>query len=354
MKNLHILLLVVSLLCWTACDQPDELDGNEPIEVVNGNETEIITEPSVDDIENNTDAENDDNGEDDDNEVGNDDEPVAISVEDFTGDGTPENPYLITTTDGLQLLAERVNCDTTYANSHYRLTANINLQGVEWMPIGTSSNRFFGSFDGNGKIISGLHITQERTDNGLFGVIGSGGKVCNLGVSGIVTGGDTSGGIAGASFGTVENCYSAVTVSGKNHAGGIVGQNRTNSRIARCYSTGSVTGTGVSVGAGNSGGITGYNSGTVTYCVSLVSTVDGVSSAGRIIGNSPGNSTNNKAPENILVNGIPIVADDGSKTHGAAVSFGTPLSTVFNNWDTDIWQIPNGVLTKNGELPTLK
>ena len=69
----------------------------------------------------------------------------------------------------------------------------------EWTPIGTSSRPYTGTFDGNGKTISGLYINNSTADyQGLFGYVSSSGKVQNLTVEGSVSGScDYIGGIVG-------------------------------------------------------------------------------------------------------------------------------------------------------------
>ncbi len=117
---------------------------------------------------------------------------------------------------------------------------------------------FIGSFDGNGHVIRNLYINRVGEDNvGLFGYVGYGGEVRNLGLENVqVVGGDYVGGLVGWNRGTVSGCYSAGSVldSGR-YVGGLVGRNY--GTVSQCYSTGSVSGDWYV------GGLVGYNGGTV-------------------------------------------------------------------------------------------
>ena len=92
----------------------------------------------------------------------------VVSAAGFSGgDGSPGTPYLISNEDDLRQLATDVNGGTTYADSYFKLTQNIILNG-EWTPIGTSYS-FQGTFDGAGYTVSGLSITSSGTGYlGLF------------------------------------------------------------------------------------------------------------------------------------------------------------------------------------------
>lgn len=149
---------------------------------------------------------------------------------DLAGKGTVEDPYLVSSVADLGLVAEKVNVgEGGYANAHYKLTANIDLAGVAWTPIGTKGHEFKGVFDGNGKVISNLKFeSAEGQYAGLFGVIQSPAKLANITVSGaIVTGKSEVGVIAGSAFtGTVENCKvtGKIAVSGNYKVGGLAGE----------------------------------------------------------------------------------------------------------------------------------
>jgi len=96
-------------------------------------------------------------------------------------------------------------------------------------PIGTDyNNPFTGTFDGQGHVISGLVINRPTEgDMGLFGSVGSGGEIMNLGIEGgaVTGGGGHTGGLVGENFGMVTNCYATGAVTGSGDTGGLVGVN---------------------------------------------------------------------------------------------------------------------------------
>ena len=129
----------------------------------------------------------------------------------------------------------------------------------EWTPIGYGPMEYFGSFDGNGKTISGLYCNITEENAGLFGWIG-GGLVTNVGVvDSYVKGKHHVGAIAGKNHGVISNCYNTGVVYGSgSYVGGIVGENGFPDECAviNCYNTGNIYGHRYSIG-----GIVGYNSG---------------------------------------------------------------------------------------------
>ncbi len=101
---------------------------------------------------------------------------------------------------------------------------------------------FIGSFDGNGHVIRNLYINRVGENYvGLFGYVGSGGEVRNLGLENVqVLGSGSVGGLVGDNDGTVSQCYSTGSVLGRDYVGGLVGSN--GGTVSGCYSTGSVSG----------------------------------------------------------------------------------------------------------------
>ena len=95
------------------------------------------------------------------------------------GNGSEESPYLITTGEELAYLAETVNNGTNYSGQYFQLINDIDLNNIEWTPIGNTSNSFRGIFDGAGHIISNVTISTNSTPSsiesyGIFGTIGGG------------------------------------------------------------------------------------------------------------------------------------------------------------------------------------
>lgn len=95
------------------------------------------------------------------------------------GDGSKTNPYEIATAKQLAKLARDVNNGNTFRGKYFKLTADIDLSGGIWMPIGkyynygNGKNRlFFGKFDGNGHVIKNMHIQWEDADDNAKSVWG--------------------------------------------------------------------------------------------------------------------------------------------------------------------------------------
>ena len=176
-----------------------------------------------------------------------------------------DGSYTVTSTDGLMNVAELVKGGKTDIN--ITLTADIDLTGKNWTPIGTDyDNSYKGTFDGGGHTITGLTFTTNDEYAGLFGWLNRAGTVKNVVMEGVqITSnqiyGGKIGGVAGYSEGTIENCSVSGSVSGTVYVGGVVGAQWEGS-ITGCSSSATVKGT-VYVG-----GVTGQtnSSATLTAC----------------------------------------------------------------------------------------
>jgi hypothetical protein len=227
--------------------------------------------------------------------------------------GTTENPILIYTVSDLKKVRDNINNQNSkYGNSYYELMNDLDFSNEQdWIPIGLyggNSERDFafnGTFDGNGKIIKNIKITDSSSQStfsaGLFGYIGDGivknlgvewtsfdtnytcvggivgtlyeGKIINCFSAGKISSRNSlysyAGGITGVIgwSATIINCYSTVNISSLEYSGGIIG-NGDNSSCINCYSNGTINSTNDS--RAFSGGITGYlSSGTMTNCIAL-------------------------------------------------------------------------------------
>ena len=221
---------------------------------------------------------------------------TAITPSQPTGDGSVGSPYQIGTAAELYWFAAQVNSGSTTINAV--LTANITVNtGVlntngsftSWTPIGNYDNQYTGTFNGNGKTISGLYFDDGNTNYvGLFGCVGSGGNVSNVGiVDSYFNGKQSVGGVCGENYGTIKNCYNTGAVSGNGYyAGGVCGNNY-NSTIQNCYNTGAVS------GQWKVGGVCGenYNS-TIQNCYST-GTVSGWDKIGGVCGYNDGSTITN-------------------------------------------------------------
>ena len=152
--------------------------------------------------------------------------------------------YEVYNAEGLKNIAKLVNDGNTGID--ITLTGNIDLKGIDWTPIGKDDNKAYtGTFDGNGKTITGLTVTGSYKYAGLFGDIDENGTVKNVVLEGVQITSDNSsgyaGGVAGDSWGTIENCSVSGSVSGTTFAGGVVGSQWGGS-ITGCNSSATVKG----------------------------------------------------------------------------------------------------------------
>ena len=146
--------------------------------------------------------------------------------------------YEISNAKQLVGFAEYYNAGKIASPANAVLTANINLEGYSWIPIGNASTKYKGVFDGQGHTISNFNMTITGAGNwGLFGyATGEGTVIKNLSISGNVTTALTSNvdvqyGVVGQADGTAEirNMHSSVNLTSndtyqKKYFGGIVGR----------------------------------------------------------------------------------------------------------------------------------
>ena len=191
--------------------------------------------------------------------------------------------YTVTSADGLLAWNEAVQKDMTL---NCTLADNIDLTGKDWTPIGTSfGNSYTGTFDGNGKTITGLTVTGSDRYTGLFGFIKGtvknvvlteinitsgtfvggvagwsfGGNIENCSVSGSVSGSDVGGVVGYQQGGSITGCSSSATVKGTQRAGGVAGTTNSGATLTACYATGDVTLESINSGGNFVGGVVGSN-----------------------------------------------------------------------------------------------
>jgi hypothetical protein len=199
------------------------------------------------------------------------------------GTGTAEKPYLISSAEQLNSIAGNPRLMV----SHFRLANDIDLTGIEFLPIGTVAAPFAGVFDGNGRTISHLTcaagdhsrvgffgyvhdvnaqiknitLTDPNVDAGTRDLAGAlagdlwGGTVTNCHVEGgTVRGHAGVGGLVGRSdFGTIRDCHATAALAGSHNLGGLVGTAECDSTIVNCYAGGDIR-----LGAAGGGGLVGY------------------------------------------------------------------------------------------------
>ncbi len=201
--------------------------------------------------------------------------------------------YTVYNADGLLNVAELVNGGKTDIN--ITLDKNIDLTGKDWTPIGTDyDNSYTGTFDGGGHTITGLTFTTNDKYAGLFGWLNKAGTVKNVVMKDVQITNNRSwsafaGGVAGYSWGTIENCSVSGSVSGTVYVGGVVGA-QIDGSITGCSSSATVKGTtdvGGVAGQTNSGAtLTAcYATGNVTLEIDPIRNISG----GGLVGFNGGN-----------------------------------------------------------------
>ena len=244
--------------------------------------------------------------------------------------------YQIGTAQDLANFATLVNGGTTGANAV--LTTNIDLDGTTWTPIGNSTNKYAGTFDGQGYAITNFEYTATSDNNGLFGCT-SGAKIRNFSISGTLTSnGYTKNGVVGSASASTEvsGIHSSLTinVSNKNaHTGGIVGGDTggTDDKtvVKNCEYSGTLNHSGT---GDNQAGILGYTGyGSVLNCI-FSGTINGETSRyGGILGYCKQPSFG--GVQNCLSIGKITVSSD-SNNKGAIIGTwnGNATSNVKNNY----------------------
>ena len=206
----------------------------------------------------------------------------------YTDDG--QGNYIVTTAEGLKAVADISNNGNLGIN--ITLTENINLTDMDWTPIGIDYNhQYTGTFNGGGHTITGLTVTGSDQYVGLFGHIGSGGTVKDVTLEEvkIESNNDMSavGGVAGRSYGTLENCSVSGSVSGSGIAGGVVGY-QSGGFLTGCSSSATVNAGGV---AGGVAGLTDSGA-TLTACYATGDvTLESINSGGNFVGGVVGSNT---------------------------------------------------------------
>ena len=193
--------------------------------------------------------------------------------------------YTVYNANGLMNIAELVNGGKSDIN--ITLDTDIDLTGKDWTPIGTDyDNSYKGTFDGGGHTITGLTFTTNDKYAGLFGWLNKAGTVKNVVMEGVQITNNRSwsafaGGVAGYSWGTIENCSVSGSVSGTVYVGGVVGA-QIGGSITGCSSSATVKGT-VDVG-----GVAGQtnSSATLTACYATGNVTIEINPAKNIAGGS--------------------------------------------------------------------
>lgn len=235
-----------------------------------------------------------------------------------------QGTYSISSAEELAKLATMQNSGKITTGSEFVLGADIDLSayssGEGWVAIGTYSQRFQCTFDGNGHKISNLYMKRAASCQGFFGAIFNA-EIKNLGIdSGMISGGTQNvgalaawaygtstvkncfsnveidmdpaieinafgsqvGGLIGFfQYGTIDYCYTTGNVTSMSDCGGLVGASNVNLNISNCFTTGNIEST-----TSGAGGLCCMYAGNITNCYTTgnVITKGASNDAGGLIG----------------------------------------------------------------------
>jgi hypothetical protein len=262
------------------------------------------------------------------------------------GNGSSGNPYQVATADQLNLVR-------AFPSAYFKQTSDIDLNvspykdGDGWAPIGNSTIKFTGNYDGNGHTISGLTISSTDQHIGLFGYISGSAAISNLGITGAsISGYHYTGILAGWCRGTttVSQCFATGTVTSTSGSsvGGLVGEMNNDegaTYISNCYFVGTVS------AVGNTGGLMGFNYGTVSYCYASATVTGGT--PGGLLGNSTTVSSTSFYNSDLCSSGSSYA------TGKTTTELQTASTFLDAGWNGSIWNI-DATKTINNGYPYLK
>ncbi|HMM05147.1 MAG TPA: GLUG motif-containing protein [Clostridiales bacterium] len=275
--------------------------------------------------------------------------PMGVSAADFPygihatgqypfddGDGTKDDPFLISTPQQLAQLAYDVAQDVSYRDQYLKLTADLDLDGLDWQPIGASATEeFMGHFDGNHKTVENLSIGSSATPSnlqevGLFGYVAyatiqhltienaavysslpgyygeigilagdvTGTLISFCSASGSISASSRSGSTIGGLVGSIDSskdyglvgCSATVDILVASEydgdVGGLIGES--SSPMIACNATGNLSGDGYL------GGLAGDSNATIVDCFAT-GNISSSEMAGGLVGNNDGNIYNSYA-----------------------------------------------------------
>ena len=283
--------------------------------------------------------------------------------------------YTVTSADGLLAWNEAVQKDMTL---NCTLADNIDLTGKDWTPIGTSfGNSYTGTFDGNGKTITGLTVTGSDRYTGLFGFIKGtvknvvlteinitsgtfvggvagwsfGGNIENCSVSGSVSGSDVGGVVGYQQGGSITGCSSSATVKGTQQAGGVAGTTNSGATLTACYATGDVTVENDGTSNAWAGGVVGSNAYSTVIACYAAGNVSGTGSGTIHVGGVTGENFDGTLTA-CYWSGLPDNDNGGAtKVDGTTVTWQTAVAAMNAALSGKGWQYE---LKDGNSLPTLK
>ena len=167
-----------------------------------------------------------------------------------------DNIIEIGTAEELKEISQNVRDGNNYEGKAILLTNNIDLEGVEWIPIGyypmsnsspadETNKPFKGIFDGCGHEVDNFTINTTDKVQGLFGLVDNA-KIANLGIgeNASINGGTGTAGVVGYAYNEtkVYNCFNKASITGTNQVSGVVALVLENCTISNCYNSGYISG----------------------------------------------------------------------------------------------------------------
>lgn len=205
---------------------------------------------------------------------------------------------------------------TNDLKGNYVLKNDIELSDAEWTPIGTKDSPFTGTLDGQGHTIKGLTVGNGANDDKAFFGFTKDAIVKNIAFTNAVVKGHNQAAIvvAQATSSTLSNIYVSGVVTGRDHVGTIAGDARgtTDSRttITNCVSTAAALSTDH-----QGGGIAGWtDNSTFSYNIAYGAVTAPNDGAGGITGMVDGNGNNSVYTSNISA--APYIKGGNDRTHG--------------------------------------
>jgi len=277
------------------------------------------------------------------------------------GNGSEVDPYLVAS-------AAQLNAVRNHLDQHFKQVREIDLadyqSGSGWVPIGSDTEPFSGSYNGDGHEIKNSKISSDNNNIGLFGCTSSKAKIAGIKLVAVeVSGVCYVGGLVGRNCGIIENCSATGDVTGSNDSvGGLVGYNKWGT-IETCYATGAVTGsehyvgglvgsnnggtiadgyaTGKVEGQGAVGGLVGGNYDSIIENCYATGSVTGDKWTGGLVGSNDFGAIENSYYDtdttgmNDTGKGIPKTTDE--------MKAGLSNDNIYTGWDTaTIWTIEEG------------
>ena len=219
----------------------------------------------------------------------------------------------------------------------YVLKNDITLSDAEWTPIGTSDHPFKGTLDGNGHTIKGLTVGNGANDDKAFFGFTNGATVKNIGFTSAVVKGHNQAAIvvAKATSSTLSNIYVSGVVTGRDHVGTIAGDARDNTTITNCVSTAAALST-----EHQGGGIAGWtNNSTFSHNIAYGAVTAPINGAGGITGMV---DDNGKTEYQSNLSAAPYIKGGNDRTHGINGWCNSNCSNTGNNnlsWANTVYYV---------------